>query len=151
MANLLNELNRDVWLPLRTAYAAGDADTFLALNAPDLIRAGGPAKEVLDLTEYGTQVREWFGTVADRGDRLAIDFRFDERLAAGDMASECGVYQITLSLASGEERVLFGRFHTFSRRTDGRWRIAVDYDSTGGGTVGAEDYAAGTPLDDAGA
>lgn len=140
--DLVEELNRDVWQPFRIAYAAGDADAFLALHAPDLIRAGGPAKEVLDLAAYDAQVREWFALVAAKGDRLAIDFRFTERLAAGGLASERGIYRITLTAADGQQRVLFGRFHTFARQVGGRWRIAVDYDSTDGGTVGPADYAA---------
>lgn len=141
VTDLTSELNRDVWQPFRAAYAAGDADAFLDLHAPDLIRAGGPAKEVLDLAAYGAQVREWFALVAAKGDRLAIDFRFTERLVAGELASERGVYRITLTPATGDGIVLFGRFHTFARRIDGRWRIAVDYDSTGSGTVGPDDYA----------
>jgi hypothetical protein len=39
--------------------------------------------------------------------------------------------------------VLHGRFHTFCRRLDGRWRIAVDYD-TGG--AAAADFEAAAPL-----
>jgi hypothetical protein len=50
--------------------------------------------------------------------------------------------------ADGERRVFYGRFHTFARKVDGRWRIAVDYDSTEGGTVDADSFAAGTEIDD---
>ncbi len=39
---LLIELNRDVWEPFRAAYRAYDAESYLALHTPDLIRVGGP-------------------------------------------------------------------------------------------------------------
>jgi hypothetical protein len=43
---------------------------------------------------------------------------------------------------------MYGRFHTFARKTDGRWRIAVDYDSDENATVTADDFAAAESMDD---
>jgi hypothetical protein len=43
---------------------------------------------------------------------------------------------------------MYGRFHTFARKTSGRWRIAADYDGDENGTVTAEDFAAADPMDD---
>jgi hypothetical protein len=85
---LLREVNSDVWHAFTSAYAARDATAFLAVHAPDLIRAGG------------------------------------------------------------EERLFYGRFHTFARKEEGRWRIAVDYDSDEGGTIDDAAFAAGTEMDD---
>ena len=112
------------------------------------IRAGGPASNVQDFGTYAAETEGWFADVGDRGDALDIDFRFLERIAGGDLASERGVYQITATKASGEQRVFYGKFHTFSRRTGGRWHIAVDYDSNESGTITADTFAAGTPIDD---
>ena len=39
-------------------------------------------------------------------------------------------------------------FHTFARKEDGRWRIAVDYDCDEGGTIDDAAFAAGTGIDD---
>ena len=135
---LLAELNRDVWEPFRVAYRAHDAAAYLALQAPDLIRAGGPRRLVQTYAEVAEETGPWFAGAAARGLRLGIDFRFTERLAAGDAASERGVYRIE----AGDE-VFHGWFHTFCRRVDGRWRIAVDYDTAG---ASAADFTAATPL-----
>jgi uncharacterized protein (TIGR02246 family) len=144
----LRELNRDVWHAFRRAYGAGDAAAFLALHAPDLVRAGGPDKQVYGVAEYAAQTEEWFARLAGRGDRVGIEFRFLERIATGELASERGVYRITAVRAGGERRIFYGRFHTFARKSGGRWRIAVDYDSDEGGTVTEETFTAGAEIDD---
>jgi ketosteroid isomerase-like protein len=145
---LLRELNRDVWHAFVRAYGAQDAAAFLAVHSPDLIRAGGPEKQVHGFAEYAAQTEQWFAGLTERGDGIGIEFRFLERIASGDLASERGVYRITATRATGEQRVFYGRFHTFSRRTGGGWRIAVDYDSNEGGTVTEETFAAGAGIDD---
>jgi ketosteroid isomerase-like protein len=145
---LLTELNHDIWHAFRRTYAANDTTAFLALFAPDLIRAGGPAKQVHGFDEYSGQTGAWFTGLAERGERVSIDFRFAERIASDTLASERGVFQITARRPDGEEQVFFGRFHTFSRKADGRWRIAVDYDSDEGATVDEKAFAAGAEIDD---
>lgn len=121
---LLRELNRDVWHPFRAAYRACDTDAFLPLHTRGLIRAGGPAKSIQTYEEMAAETAEWFAGALARGIPLDIDFRFVERLAAGGLASERGIYRIT----AGDD-VFHGRFHTFSRRGDTRWQITVDHDA----------------------
>jgi ketosteroid isomerase-like protein len=145
---LLRELNHDVWHAFVRAYGARDAKAFLAVHSPDLIRAGGPEKQVHGYPEYATQTEQWFADLTERGDGVGIEFRFDERIASGDLASERGTYRITATRATGGQRVFYGRFHTFSRRTGEGWRIAVDYDSNEGGTVTEETFASGADIDD---
>jgi ketosteroid isomerase-like protein len=148
---LLRQVNRDIWHAFRRAYGACDASGFLAVHSPDLIRAGGPDKRVYGFDEYAAQTTQWFAGLAGRGERVGIDFRFVERVAAGDPSSERGIYRITATRADGDRRVFYGRFHTFARNVDGRWRIAVDYDSDEGGTVDEAAFAAGAEIDDVGA
>lgn len=145
---LLRELNRDLWGPFRAAYAACDAAAFLALHTPDLMRASGTDGTVFGLGEYAAQVEPWFAGMASRGDVLDITFRFTERVAAGDLASERGVYRIVVE-AVGADRITFhGRFHTFARKVGGAWRVAVDYDTADGGAVTAATYEAAAALED---
>jgi ketosteroid isomerase-like protein len=145
---LLQELNRDVWHAFRAAYSARDAVAFLALNTPDLVRAGGPERQVHGFAEYAAQIEQWFAELTERGDGIGIDFRFVERIAADGLASERGVFRITVTPATGDGRVFYGQFHTFARKAGGRWRIAVDYDTNEGGAVTAESFAAATDIDD---
>jgi ketosteroid isomerase-like protein len=139
---LLAELNRDVWEPFRAAYRAYDNDGYLALHTDNLIRVGGPGRAVQSAAEVAAETGPWFAGAAERGLALSIDFRFVERLAAGGLASERGIYRI----GAGDD-VFYGRFHTFCRQIDGRWRITVDYDSNDG-TVDEAAFAAATALDD---
>jgi ketosteroid isomerase-like protein len=145
---LLRELNNDIWHAFPRVY--GDADAFLALYAPDLIRAGGPTSKVQGYAEFAEITRQWFADLADRGSTVDIEFRFTERIADADLASERGVFRMTARRATGGEKVFHGRFHTFSRRIDGRWRIAVDYDSDENGTVTADAFESAAPADDIG-
>jgi ketosteroid isomerase-like protein len=134
----LLELNRDVWEPFRAAYRAYDGDAYLALQAPDLIRAGGPRGLVQGYAEVAAETGPWFAEAARRAQPLAIDFRFTERLATAELASERGIYRIEAG-----DAVFHGRFHTFCRRVDGRWRIAVDYDTNDADEAA---FAAAAPL-----
>ncbi|GAB3846122.1 DUF4440 domain-containing protein [Dactylosporangium cerinum] len=145
---LLRELNNELWRPFRAAYAARDAAAFLALHSPDLIRASGTDGTVFGLDRYAAQVEPWFAGMAARGDVLDITFRFTERIAAPDLASERGVYRIVVAPVGADRLTFHGRFHTFARKVGGSWRIAVDYDSTDAGAVSAATYEAAAALDD---
>jgi ketosteroid isomerase-like protein len=147
-AGFLRELNRDVWRAFVAAYAACDVAGFMDLYSQDLIRAGGPVKQVYGFDDYAAQTGEWFAEVTARGDSIGIEFRFLERIARDDLASERGIYKITAGQASGESRLFYGQFHTFARKDGGRWRIAVDYDSTEGGTITEATFAAAAGVDD---
>ncbi|MEV4517654.1 DUF4440 domain-containing protein [Dactylosporangium sp. NPDC049525] len=145
---LLRELNNELWRPFRAAYRARDAAAFLALHAPDAIRASGTNGTVHGLSDYAAQVEPWFAGLAARNDAADIAFRFTERVAAADLASERGVYRIVIEPVGADRLVFHGRFHTFARKVDGRWRIAVDYDTTDGGAVTAATFEAAAALED---
>jgi ketosteroid isomerase-like protein len=146
MTDLLAELNRDLWHPFVAAYATLDAAAFLALNRPDLIRVSAAANQVQGYDGYATDLRAFFAMVAGRGDRIGIGFRFHERMAAGDLASERGLFRLSVVPAEGEPRARYGRFHTCARKSDGRWRFVVDYDTTENADEAAFD--AGADIDD---
>jgi ketosteroid isomerase-like protein len=145
---VLDELNRDIWQPFRRTYGARDLTGYLDLYDRDLIRAGGPAKEVHGFDRLAADMTGWFAEIATRGDHLDIDFRFTERIAAAGLASERGYYQITATLADATTRVRYGRFHTFARQRGGRWRLVVDYD-TDDPPVTAETFAAAAGIEEA--
>jgi ketosteroid isomerase-like protein len=139
-----HELNEQVWLPFRRAYGACDAPAFLALYSRDVVRAGGPTKQIIGYDQYADEIVEWFTGVKERGSSIAIDFRFHERLVGDVVASERGVFRIDTRRASGESKVFYGRFHVFSRKVDGRWLIVADHDTDEGATE--DTYLTGVPL-----
>ncbi len=145
---LLRDLNKELWQAFRASYRDLDAPAFLALYSPDLVRAGGPGRSVLDFDGYAVETREFFADMLAQGGRLGIDFRFTERLAQGELASERGVYRIVMRLPGADERVFYGQFHTFARRIGGRLQFVADYDSTEAGTVTEASFAAAHDIDD---
>jgi ketosteroid isomerase-like protein len=146
--DLLRQLNEDIWHPFRLAYSRLDAAAFLGLHAPELVRAGGPAKQVLGFADYSDQIEKWFGELADRGSSVTISFRFVERIASNDLASERGIFRIGSKRADGDERTFYGRFHTYAHRTDGRWRICVDYDTDERSATLEEEFLSAVDVDD---
>lgn len=140
IADLLSEINRDVWMPFRAAYASRNADAFIALNAEDVIRVEGNSGWVGGFEEYAARLREWFQWVVVQQGSLDLRFRFLERHVGADAASERGVYRLALSHPETDERLWFGRFHTLSRKRAGVWRIVFDYDTDEDGTVNQQIY-----------
>lgn len=146
--DLLRQLNNDIWHPFRLAYSKLDAPAFLDVHAPELIRAGGPGKQVFGFADYSDQIEKWFAELADRGSSVSISFRFVERIASNDLASERGIFQIVSKRADGDGRTFYGRFHTYARRTDGRWRICVDYDTDERSATLEEEFLVAIEVDD---
>ena len=145
-AGRLSEINHDVWIPFRAAYANGDPEAFIALHAPDVIRVEGNGGWVGGFEEYASRLREWFQWVAVQDGVLDIRFRFLERYVGDDAASERGVYRLSLAYPESDEHIWFGRFHTACRKRNGVWRIVFDYDSDEGGTVDADSFDAASDM-----
>jgi ketosteroid isomerase-like protein len=142
----LREIDRDIWVPFSEAYAAGDAERYIALHTTDLIRAtGGIWAGLQDLNTYGANSRQFFKNNVDAKRRAEIAFTFFERVADASTASERGIYRFTSIGEDGSRQHHYGKFHVFLRKTGGQWKIAVDYDSDEDGTVGEADFAAGLP------
>ena len=107
------------------------------------IRAEGDDQHTNDLPGCSTGVRAGFQRGKDQGGRTTIEFRFFERFSNGAMASERGIYKYTYAPPTGKPRSGYGQFHVFSRKENGRWKIATDYDPNEGGTVGEAEFKAG--------
>ena len=138
----LRELDRDIWKPFVEAFAAGKPDDYFALHSSGFVRAMGDAKRVEPRDAWIKGTRGMFKHFADRGIRPSIAFRFLERLANPEAASERGIFEFTTVDAKGETRRAYGKFHVISRKEDGRWKILVDYDSNERGTITRETFLA---------
>jgi ketosteroid isomerase-like protein len=140
----LREINRDVWTPFAEAYAANDAEKYLALHTPDFIRStGGEWAAVRSLDDYSVQVRRNFQSNKENGRQARIAFVFFERSSNALMASERGIYRYTDVAKDGKGTHYYGKFHVFHRKINGKWKITVDYDSNEDGAIGEDDFRAG--------
>src|SRR5262245_20250336 len=106
--DLLAELDRDIWRPFVDAYAACDTAAFAALHAPDLIRVEAATSWSGGLAEYTQRVGAFFDDTRRDGGRIAIAFRFLERIAGERTASERGIYRIVMALPDRDETVFHG-------------------------------------------
>lgn len=139
VTDIVGELRRDIWQPFVTAYADRDIGAFGALHHPDLIRVEGAGGWAGGFEEYLERVGAFFADITAKGADLSIAFGFDEHVPSAEIASERGVYRIVMAVPGEPEQIFYGRFHTFARRTAGRWRIVVDYDTNR--DTGEDDFA----------
>jgi len=144
----LQEINRDIWAPFSEAYAGYDAEKYLGLHTPDFIRAnGGKQPAVRNLAGYRENVAGGFERGKTSKRRAEIAFSFFERVAGENLASERGIYRYTAIAQDSSRQHFYGKFHVFHRKVDGRWKIAVDYDSDEDGSIGVADFEAGVAPD----
>lgn len=142
----LKEINRDIWTPFSEAYAANDVDKYISLHLPDFVRAnGGDDPRVRDIDAYRASIERGFKWNMENNRGVEISFTFFERTTSEKAASERGIYRYTSTQANGDIQNFYGKFHVIHRKVDGKWKIAVDYDSNEDGTIGEEDFKAGLP------
>jgi len=144
MTAALQTLNDDVWLPLSRTYADADVDRYLGLHAPDFVWVRPDEGIIEGLDDYGTRIRQSFADLPE-GVTVRLAFRFTERIASADLASERGIVRMSGDGPRGPLPVRYSRFHTIARRGAGRWRLVVDYD---GGHADETDFEAAQAVDD---
>jgi ketosteroid isomerase-like protein len=145
---LLKEINRDIWVPFSEAIKTHDFELWMSFHSSDMIRGEGDRNKVSLIKTYSEQMKAGMARAKERGMKAALDFRFIQRSASAEAASERGVYQFTMVNDKGEKQFYYGKFHVFSRKESGRWKILVDYDSSEGGTINAASYQEAYALDD---
>ena len=132
---ILKELDRDIWLPFIKAYGESNPEGYFALHSKSFVRAQGDGKRIETIEQWMNGTRNMFRVFGERGSKAAIQFRFLERFANAETASERGIYEFASVNSQGETRKSYGKFHVISRKEDGKWKILVDYDSTEGRTI----------------
>jgi ketosteroid isomerase-like protein len=144
--NELRQLNADIWLPFSQTYAARDAERYLDLHLADFTWVRAQTGEILGLNQYSVDIRDSFARMAAGGITVDVAFRFTERIASSERASERGIFRVSATKPDGPGPVFHSRFHTIARYMSQRWRFVVDYESSE--PVGAAEFAAAHPLDD---
>lgn len=145
---ILKAIDQEIWLPFIKAFAEGKADDYIALHSRQLVRPMGDAKRIDPYDRWSAGTRGMFKSFADRGTKAAIDFRFLERIANEDTASERGIFEFSMTNAKGETQKSYGKFHVILRKEDGKWKILMDYDSSEGRTINAESFRAAHAMTD---
>jgi uncharacterized protein (TIGR02246 family) len=140
------ELERDVWRPLLAASGAFDAEAFLAVYSPDLVRIAADQNEAYGLERYAEEIRAGFIRARDRGIVRTSDVRFLTRTSSDGLAFETGYFQSRVTMPDGEVRTRYSRFEFVMRQEEGRWKILVDRDTAEGGRITEAQYLAAAPM-----
>lgn len=141
------QINEQLWKPFSATYAALDAPGFSALHTPDVVRIIRDAGTILTGAGYRTAIAENFNESRTRNLRRSIEFRFTERFVDGDIAFESGYYKIISRYGEQEEYTFYGQFDVVLRQENGRWKIAVDTDTSKRGALSEADFQQGRPME----
>lgn len=145
---ILKAIDADVWLPYSKAYAEGKATDYIALHSKSLLRVMGDLKYVDPYDAFARNMQEMFDGLKKQNVKVSIQFRFTERIANQDTASERGIYEFVMTDAKGKVTKNYSRFHNFLKKEGGKWKIAMDYDSSEKGAVTEATYKAAFARDD---
>lgn len=140
-----DEINEHIWFPFMETYNSYDTDGFMAIHTDDVLRINREGKDIRIGEEYAKQMEMSNTRSKESGSTREIDFSFLERIDKGDTAFEVGYYRVKYSHAGGSG-VSFGKFQVILKRVDGKWKIAVDSDTSHGGTVSLADFESGNVL-----
>ncbi len=121
------EIDQTVWKPFQKAFETLDGN---ALNATY-------ADQVLRVTPQGIDTKNAFKKgnidrfVANRknGDKISLDFWFDNRKTNETTSYEVGFYRIGFTSKGGKIQYSYGQFHIVLEKINGQWKITQDWDT----------------------
>jgi len=143
---VLQEINRDIWLPFIESYNELDAEKFMAIHSEDLVRVPRDAKRIFGYEQYKKNNEEYWKRGRENGRTREIDFAFLERIYNRTMASEIGIFRVINEKDTEKEETYYGKFHVILLKKEGKWKIRMDSDSNEGNTIDKEDFEAGYPM-----
>ena len=129
-------INKEIWQPFSEAYQNHDVALYASIHSENFIRINANTKSIKDKPTYIAQYEQnW------KNDHRKLDrqFRFIERIATNNKASEIGIYKLTVTEGNNSPRSFYGKFHVILIKEE-RWKILVDYDSDEFGTIGEVDF-----------
>jgi len=141
----LKEINSQVWKTFTKAFETYDYTLFSSIHSPNLIRINGDGKSIKLFPEY---IEGYKNRWSNKNENQTISFRFLERIANKDYASERGIYKLTVNLNTVNERSYYGKFHVLLKREDELWKLIMDYDSSELNTINEASYNAAFAIDD---
>lgn len=143
-------IDDDVWRPMLRASDAFDAEAFLAVLSPDLVRISADRHVIYGLERYAREIREGFPRAREHGLKRTSTARFHARTQEDDLARDVGIFQSTVTRPDGTTRTSYTAFEMVMRREQGRWTLLLDRDSWRDGTITEAEFLAGAPMTAAG-
>jgi ketosteroid isomerase-like protein len=129
--SLQRQINEQVWKPFIKSFNSGDTEGFMSVHSKDMTRVEQDSKNIYGFDKY----YEYNKRGKERNNppkwKSNIELRFIQRIAAGDRAFEVGYYKTSsVTIATGQSRSNYGKFHVLLRKENGTWKILMDADAS---------------------
>ncbi len=121
------EINQTVWKPFKSAFERLDAKALNETYAANVLRVTPQGIDTQNTFKEGNRKR--FSTLKEKGNRISLDFWFEDRKTNETTSYEVGFYRIGLT-TSGKIKYNYGQFHIVLRKIHGKWKITQDWDTT---------------------
>ncbi len=129
----------NLWAKFYQAFETSDIQPFKQIHSKRLVRISG-GKRLSDYKSYISGQTKRFKKARKQATSYQIELRFFERVADEKMASERGIYKLTVKRKDKETADYYGQFHVVLIKKKGTWKILVDYDSDEGDSIGIEQF-----------
>lgn len=127
MTQIHQEIDKSIWHPFKQAFESQDGQALNDLYAEEVLRVT-PEGVDTDST-FKTLNLERFAANKERGDSIELNFWLDKRQSTDSVSYNVGFYRIGITSRSGKTDFFYGQFHIVLQKSNGRWRIAQDWDT----------------------
>lgn len=131
------EIDQQLWKSFVNSFNSRDGKKHIEIHTEDVLRITKNGIRIGN--EYRDQIIKNYGR-KDQPKR-EIQFKFEHRIHAPNIAYEVGYFKI-ISFHKEGEKVYYGRFSVVLKKVNGRWKIAQDWDvdAINGVPITAKDY-----------
>lgn len=140
------DINQNLWAPLKQAFETLDAPTLNALYAKEVLRVTPRAIDTEN--NFKSNHEERFKNYRNTQTKIQLDFWFDSRHTRADTSYEIGFYRMKLRGLKGVNTV-YGQFHIVLKKEGGAWKITQDGDTItiNGTAILASDFEKQKPME----
>jgi hypothetical protein len=126
-AELLSQVNTDVWLPFVKGVNENAPDLYNSMLAKDFYWVmSGPKTRIMNLKEYIDDAKKVMDQRQQKGIVTELEVRFLERNVNAEFCSERAIIRFT-SRENEKAVDAYGTVQIFSRKENGRWWKSVQY------------------------
>ena len=116
------EIDEQLWKSFVKSYNARDGQNHVKIHTKDVLRI--TTNGIKQGKAYRDQI---LGTYKKGQTKREIEFKFEHRIHAPDIAYEVGYFKVIVFRKDKTDEY-YGRFSVVLKKEDGRWKIAQDWD-----------------------
>lgn len=129
--SLQRQINEQVWKPFIKSFNNGDTEGFMAVHSKEMARVEQDSKNIYGFNRYFESNKRNKERNTPQKWKSNIELRFIQRIAGDGKAFEVGYYKTTsVTIATGQTRSSYGKFHVLLRKEKGTWKILMDADAS---------------------